>query len=329
MPTISLIICTYQRPEIVKRLLYSIKDQTVLPGEIIVIDGSLDDRTEISVNEATGQVAERLLYIHVDENNRGLTRQRNIGIKRAHGEIVAFLDDDTIPEKDYFEQLLTCFDRHPEAIGVGGQITTDLNWRPANLQKKPSFSVFRWEDWEIRESIRGRIRKLLGLASNLPPGWMPKFGHGRPSRYPPNGEDYPVEFIMGGASVWRRELFSNCQFSNYFIGYGLYEDLDFCVRAIKFGQIYQSTSAQLEHYHASGGRPNQFMYGKMVVRNGWFVWRSRWPNPELIDRIKWWQISILLALLRLIDLRSKGQKEAMGRFAGCFSVLINPPRESL
>jgi len=327
--SISLIICTYKRPEIVKRLLESINDQIVLPGEIIVVDGSLDDRTEVSVSEVTGPVSDRLIYIRVDENDRGLTRQRNVGIRRAHGEIIAFLDDDTVPEKDYFEQLLACFDRHPEAIGVGGQIITGSDWRPADLQKKPSNAAYRWENWEMPESYRWRIRKLLGLTSNLPPGWMPAFGHGRPSNYPSNGNDYPVEFVMGGASAWRKDLFSSCQFSNYFIGYGLYEDLDFCVRASGIGQIFQCTSAQLEHYHASGGRPNQFAYGKMVVRNGWFVWRRRWPNPKLIDRIKWWEISLLLAFLRLIDWRSQGTKEALGRFAGCFSVLFNPPRESM
>ena len=329
MPTISLIICTYQRPEAIKRLLKSIIDQTVFPTEIIVVDGSLDDKTKFSVNEVSKQVSERLIYVRVDHNNRGLTRQRNVGIKKASGEIIAFLDDDTVPDPGYFEHILACFERHPEAIGVGGQITTGLDWKPANLEKNPSFGVYRWEGWEKPESYRGKIRKLLGLASNLPPGWMPAFGHGRSSGYPSNGKDYPVEFVIGAAFAWRRDLFSSCQFSNYFIGYGLYEDLDFCVRASRIGQIYLCTSAQLEHYHASGGRPNQFAYGKMVVRNGWFVWRRRWPNPKLIDRIKWWEISLLLAFLRLIDWRSQGTKEALGRFAGCFSILFSPPRESM
>ena len=326
MPTVSLIICTYQRPESVRRLLDSIKDQSALPDEIIVVDASLDGETESVIKKVTRPVLDRLIYIHTGENDRGLTRQRNVGTKKASGEIIAFLDDDTVPEKDYFEQLVACFDRHPEAIGVGGQITTDLDWRPANLEKKPSFAVFRWENWEKPESIRGIIRKLLGLASNLPPGWMPPFGHGRPSSYPPDGNDHQVEFIIGASSAWKAEIFKEIQFSTFFYDYGLYEDLDFCIRAGRLGSIYLSTSSQLEHYHAPGGRPNPFSYGKMVTRNGWYVWRQRWPNPRWTDRAKWWVISLLMTLLRLIDFRNSGFKEAMGRITGLISILISSPK---
>jgi hypothetical protein len=36
-----------------------------------------------------------------------------------------------------------------------------------------------------------------------------------------------------------------------------------------------NTAAQLHHYHDVQGRPNQYQYGKMVVRNGWYVWRVK------------------------------------------------------
>ncbi len=328
MLKISLIICTYQRPNEVRRLLGALVKQSVLPEEIIIVDGSLDDKTEKITKEIERGFCCRLVYILVDKAERGLTRQRNVGIKHANGEIIAFFDDDIIPNSNYFEEIIACFDRHPEAVGVGGQITTDLDWRPAATSKKPSLSVYRWENWERPDGIRWRLRKLFGLASNLPPGWMPPFGHGRPSNYPNDGKDHKVEFVIGAAYAWRKEIFTYCLFSTYFQNYGLYEDLDFCIQASKKGSIYLCTSAQLEHYHASGGRPNQFTYGKMVVRNGWFVWRQRWPDPKLIDRLKWWEITLLLALLRLFDIRSQGPKEALGRFAGCFDVLFDPPMRS-
>lgn len=327
MLKISLIICTYQRPDEVRRLLEALAKQTLLPDEIIIVDGSLDDKTGKIIKEIAVTFHRRLVYILVDENDRGLTRQRNVGIKNATGEIVAFLDDDTIPNINYFEEIIVCFDRHPEAVGVGGQITTNIKWKQATTDAKPSLSVYRLEDWVRSDGIRWRLRKIFGLDSNLPPGWMPSFGHGRSAGYPPTGNDYPVEFIMGGASAWKRSLFSQIQFSHYFEGYGLYEDLDFSIRANRLGKIFVCTRAQLEHHHASGGRPDRFKYGKMVERNGWYVWRQRWPSPAVIDQVKYWAISFLLGILRLIDLRGGGPEEAFGRMVGAFSVFLNPPRE--
>lgn len=328
MLKISLVICTYQRPNEIRRLMRTIAKQTTIPDEIIIVDGSPDDKTESVIKENLGMLDDRLVYLHVKEEERGLTRQRNVGIKHASGEIIAFLDDDTVPDINYFAEILACFQRYPEAVGIGGLITNETSWSPANLEKPPSLGIFRWGEWERREDFRWRLRKLLRLDSPLLPGWMPSFGHGRSGNYPPDDNDYQVELVMGGASAWRNKIFNVYQFSTHFEGYGLYEDLDFCIRASRTGSIYLCTSARLEHHHASGGRPNQFRYGMMVVRNGWFVWRRRWRNPSTKDRIKWWTITFLLMLFRLFDLRDGGIIEALGRIWGMSTVFLHSPKEN-
>jgi GT2 family glycosyltransferase len=88
------------------------------------------------------------------------------------------------------------------------------------------------------------------------------------------------------------------RFSTYFEGYGLYEDADFTLRLSKIGKLYVNTNAQLGHFHDASGRPNKFLYGKMVVRNGWFVWRVKYPNPSFMARIKWNAIVLLLTFIR-------------------------------
>jgi GT2 family glycosyltransferase len=328
MPMVSLVICTYQRPNEIQQLLKTVAVQTVPPDEIIVVDGSLDTKTEIVICRSPEIIQNRLIYFHVQENERGLTRQRNVGIKHAKGDIIAFLDDDTVPRNEYFEEILACFQRHPDAVGVGGLITNETNWMPADKKKGNSLGTFRWGEWERRDDFRWRLRKLLFLDSPLAPGWMPPFGHGRPSNYPPDGNDYQVEFVMGGASAWRRTIFDTCRFSIYFDGYGLYEDLDFCIRASRNGSIYLCTRAQLEHHHAPGGRPNLFRYGKMVIRNGWYVWRQRWPYPPFIVKVKWWLVTLLLVFLRLIDFRNAGYQEAMGRFWGMLTLWFDKPERT-
>ncbi len=317
------------------KLLDALGAQKSIPDETLVVDASPDAETE-KVVQAFVEKGElkSLTYYKAPPAHRGLTLQRNYGIERAGGDIIAFLDDDTIPEPEYFAETIACFERHPEARGVGGFITNEVEWRRANGHTHPPGTIFTWGAWERREALRWRLRHRLGLASPLPPGWVPPSGHGRPVGYlPPDGEDYQVEFLMGCSFAWRREVFRHQRFSAYFEGYGLYEDLDFCVRAAQAAPLYLCTRARLAHYHAPSGRPNQFNYGEMVVRNGWLVWRRRWPQPPRTARLRWWATTALLTLCQLGEAvrgpeRAQALTEACGRLSGMASVLWKRPEDA-
>jgi hypothetical protein len=53
-----------------------------------------------------------------------------------------------------------------------------------------------------------------------------------------------------------------------------------------------NTAAKLHHFHNPAGRPNQYLYGKMVVRNG-YVWRTKNPRPSVKHKLKWHAITII------------------------------------
>ncbi len=296
---ISLIVCTYQRPQAVITLLQSLQDQVVYPDQILVVDGSLDNRTESLLNLKRIQ---NLEYFKVPEEHRGLTRQRNFGISKVNktSEIVAFLDDDTVPEEKYFEELLKTYQEHPGAVGVGGYATNENVWERIPAGYQPKTGEFVYDGWKRVEGSRFTLRRKLGLAPDSPPGKMPDFSHGYSTGFlPPSGKTYEVEFFTGCAMSFKRTIVEQLSFSPYFEGYGLYEDLDYCLRASRLGPLYVNTAAQLHHYHDEGGRPNLFKYGQMVVRNGWYVWRVKYPHPTIKARAKWYATSFLLALVRL------------------------------
>jgi GT2 family glycosyltransferase len=324
--SLSLVICTFRRPAAVRRLLEALGSQTCPAAEVLVVDASPDVETETVVSEAR---LSGLAYHRVPQEERGLTRQRNWGIARAQGDVIAFLDDDTVPEPDYFAEVLACFERHPGAVGVGGSIANEVEWRPAADGAR--LAVFRSGSWERREDYRWRLRRLLRLESPFPAGWMPPSGHPRATGFvPPDGEDHRVELFMGGAAAWTRGLLERVRFSPWFEGYGLYEDLDFCLRAGREGSLWLCTRARLAHFHDAPGRPNRFRYGEMVVRNGWRVWRRRWPGPAWPDRGRWWATTGLLALCRLADAvrgpdREAALTEALGRLWGMVRTLAAPP----
>lgn len=325
----ALIICTYKRPKPLVNLLQSVAKQTLYPNEILIIDGSEDNETQKIIAENNFK---NLIYFKVDAQNRGLTKQRNFGISKLNNdvEIVCFLDDDVILENNYFEKLLETYVLFPNALAVGGYITNEIKWFQQKQAKNPN--LYCIDGYCRKESSRFRLRKKLRLGSNEKPGFLPNFSHGRSVSYlPPTNKIYEVEHFMGGVSSYKREVFLKHQFSTYFDGYGLYEDADFCLRLAKMGKLYVNTAAQLAHYHHPDGRPNQYNYGKMVLRNGWYIWRIKNPKPNFETTVKWHAISLVLIAIRFTNIFTSSHKkqaftETLGRTSGWFSLFISKPK---
>lgn len=327
--TFTLIICTYLRPTPLLKLLMSVQEQSFYPNEILIIDGSTDDKTEKLLGQHNFK---KVAYYKVDDLHRGLTKQRNYGINLVseNSEIVCFLDDDIILEKDYFEHLLNTYIEFPEALAVGGYITNEVVWEQSDKKNNPS--KFYFDGWIRNEPSRFKLRRKFGLQPDVPPGFMPDFSNGRSISFlPPSGKIYNVEQLMGGVSSYKKEVFEALSFSSYFEGYGLYEDADFSLRLVKKGKLYINTKAQLQHYHDGSGRPNKYNYGKMVIRNGWYVWRVKNANPSFKAQFKWHGVALLLTTVRIINIVTTKQRkeaftESLGRTLGWFSLLFNKPK---
>lgn len=326
----SLIVCTYMRPESLILLLKSVQNQTLYPNEILIIDGSVNYNTENVLKENSFK---SIKYFLVSDKNRGLTRQRNFGISKVNSdsEIVCFLDDDTVLERDYFAEIINTFQNSNDIIGVGGVAINEYKWKPQdeNVSYNPK-RQYLFEGFVYKEGLRNVVRNYLGLASNLGPGKMPAYSHGKTCGFPMTGKTYDVDLLIGMSMAFRKSVFDNIMFSNFFIGYGLYEDADFSLRALQFGRNVINTKVKLSHYHAPSGRPNQYKYGKMVVRNGWYVWRVKNHNPSLKDHFKWNAIIILLTIIRFTNVFTDRDKKAaftetIGRVVGWWSLFFSKP----
>ena len=320
------------RVEPLLKLLKTVSEQTLYPEEILIIDGSTNQDTEVMLLDNR---FDKLVYHKVSDENRGLTKQRNFGISKVSNdiEIVCFLDDDILLEDTYFEALASTYKKHPSALGVGGYITNEVQWTAVkNHNYKALRNEFYYDGYKRKEGSRFILRKMLNLDTDVPPGSFPEFGHGRSVNFlPPSGKIYEVEQFMGGVSSYRKEIFQKIRFSDYFDGYGLYEDADFCFRLFRLGKLYINTAACCEHHHHPSGRPDTYKYGKMVMRNGWYVWKVRHSNPFLNSRIKWNLISLLLMLIRFANVittskKTDAFKEAIGRGIGWLSLLFNRPK---
>jgi len=320
------------RPDALLKLLQSVTKQSIYPDQILIVDGSTSTETQKILENNSFQ---DLNYFLVEKEHRGLTKQRNFGISKVSQdcEIVCFLDDDTVLEKDYFEQLLHTYEVYPEASGVGGYISNEIKWEPVGVNYQSKINEFCFDGWKRKEGSRFVLRKKVGLDSDCLPGFSPLFSHGRSVGFlPPSDKIYEVEQLMGGVSSFRKSVFDKFQFSTYFEGYGLYEDADFSLRVAKTGKLFLNTKAKLNHYHEASGRPNQYSYGKMVVRNGWYVWHVKNPEPKVVDFLKWHIITMLLIIIRFSNTfttakRKEAFTETVGRTAGWWSLILNKPKK--
>jgi glycosyltransferase involved in cell wall biosynthesis len=319
------------RPNPLITLLESVVKQSIYPNEILIIDGSLDEVTRdlLEINNF-----KNLVYSKVSETGRGLTKQRNFGIKKVANDIdlVCFLDDDIVLTPSYFEILLSTYKANPQALGVGGYISNDVEWRLLQPGEKPGIDQFAYDGYLRKDGSRFVLRKKLGLDSNRPPACFPDFGHGRSVSFlPPSGKTYEVEQFMGGVASYPKRVLDEQKFSEYFEGYGLYEDADYTLRLSNKGKLYVNTAAKLYHHHEASGRPNKYAYGKMVIRNGWYVWRVKFPKPSLKARLKWNTTAFLLTLIRYGNAitgkkKKEALNEALGRTAGWLSLIFNKPK---
>jgi len=128
-PLVSVVIPTYNNAQYLRQALSSVLDQTYVNWEAIVIDNHSTDNTDEVMESFVGpQVS--FLKIH---NNGVIAASRNIGIRAARGEWVAFLDSDDWWTKDKLQVCLDCVDENVDFIYHDLEIISD---KPRLFQRK-------------------------------------------------------------------------------------------------------------------------------------------------------------------------------------------------
>src|SRR5271168_746976 len=104
--TISVLVCTYNRAQMLGRTIDSVVAQTLpesLGWELIIVDNNSSDQTRQVIEDFRLRYPERIRYLF--EPQQGISHARNAGIRESRGEILAFIDDDETADTGWLRNL--------------------------------------------------------------------------------------------------------------------------------------------------------------------------------------------------------------------------------
>lgn len=135
--TLSVVIPTFRRPDLLRRCLDALEAQAIDPAdfEILVVDDARCEDTrrfvEAYARERPGGPA--LAYLRPPEGARGPAAARNAGWRAASGEIIAFTDDDTVPAADWLAEGRKAL--RSGTAAVWGKVTVPLPALPTDWER--------------------------------------------------------------------------------------------------------------------------------------------------------------------------------------------------
>ncbi len=312
LPDCTLIVPTFKRPREMIALLECLLQIPDPPGEVVIVDGSPGEDVSRAV-QPWADAVELPLNLACVSSQAGLTSQRNVGIDAAGGDYIFFLDDDCLPEPGYFSAIRDVFakDSRREVGAVRGFLTNGIN--------KPLTRLWR-------------LRYAIGLVPRSEPGRYHSSGtSGTWDMVAPFSGVRPVDVLAGGASAYRREVFEQDRFSEFFYGYAQGEDLEMSLRIGKRWKLLVCGDARVLHNHAESGRPTGIRRGRMAVRNRYFIWRRHSPDAGLADGLRFWadhalSVAYYLAAYVIRPWEPYFLGYATGTVWGAVLCLVMPPR---
>jgi glycosyltransferase involved in cell wall biosynthesis len=247
----AVVIPTRNRPDELLSAIEALLLQSVLPGEICVVDSSDETRSRREIEILCREAEVPLDYFHPAP--RGLTIQRNIGVDRTRGDPIFFIDDDVLLAPDCHEQILKGFARN--GAEVGGISATPSRSPRRSLATSQLFQ---------------RVFGLGGCDRD-------NFARMRPGFFCEqvcNPSDVVrLECMRGLCMSFRRAVFQHQRFDNILPGYALKEDVDFGYRVSRHYLLLQIPKARCEHMESPMNRLNYNLGMRVYLGNLVFLLR--------------------------------------------------------
>jgi GT2 family glycosyltransferase len=295
-PGCAVAVCTYKRPETVVRFLESLATQDQLPEQLLVIDASPDDATEQALHGYAWfeLAAKRVDYLRVTGPLAGLTAQRNVALRYAITDLIAFFDDDIVLLPGCLAAMQRAHHEHPGLVVGAAAVLLNEQEPPPPL-------------WRVRAALR--------IVPTLRPGSYTRSGFQIPWRFLPLTEEVvPGDWLPGGATMWRTALAREVGFHEGLDGYANGEDLEFSLQMGSRGRTVLVGAARVLHLQEWSGRPNDRQMGYMGLRNQFYIHQTCLPGRERRDTAYFIYGYGLDTLVRLLALLRPGNVRVRWEF---------------
>jgi len=121
-PVISVILPTYNRERVLPQAIESVLAQTFNKFELLIVnDGSTDNTRSVIAQYADKRI------VYLEQENKGLALARNLGLGKARGKYVTYLDDDDLYYSDHLKTLLAVIRKRPRIGMVYGNVHFNIN----------------------------------------------------------------------------------------------------------------------------------------------------------------------------------------------------------
>jgi Predicted glycosyltransferases len=192
---VSLIVATVGRIAELERLFESLREQTYRDFEVIVVDQNPDDRLKELIQQFGSDMTIRWV-----KSTRGLSRARNVGLKYATGDVVAFPDDDCWYHNHTLRCVVNEFEDVAECDGVLGA-SVDETGRRTMIKgaKKPTWISAKSALWTAVSYAmffrRDAVDRVGGFDEALGVGAGTLWGAGEET-------DFVIRLIKSGMRIW-------------------------------------------------------------------------------------------------------------------------------
>jgi glycosyltransferase involved in cell wall biosynthesis len=293
---VTVVVCTYNRPASLERLLRSMQEAMPARLEVVIVDASHDDQSEVAIRQlaASGTLTTTLRYYRVAGRLRGLTRQKNFALRVARADTIVFFDDDVVLRPNcitMMEQVLR--EGAGSVAGVGAYLENEHEAPPA-----------LW-----------RIRRALGIVSTLRPGAYSRSGMSVPWNFlTPGSGVAPGDWLPGGASIYPTSLAREIGFHEGFEGYSNGEDLQFSLAAGAHGRLVVARAARALHLQDPANRPNPSDMAYVSARNAHHIHRTRPGGCTRLDRLYFGYAFLADTVVRFLALARPGVRAERWQF---------------
>jgi glycosyltransferase involved in cell wall biosynthesis len=128
-PLVSVIIPFLNAETFIREAIESVLAQTYDNWELLLVDDGSTDRSSEIARDYARKFPGKIRYLeHTGHQNRGTSVSRNLGIRHAQGEYIAFLDSDDTYFPHKLEHLVSLLNLHPDVALVCGRSETWYSW---------------------------------------------------------------------------------------------------------------------------------------------------------------------------------------------------------